>query len=367
LSNGTIVSRIKLSTDQVIEDYRVVGQKIFAFYTQKTNPKILFISGFIYNTRPQKQLNAQFQVNLNRNKPLIKILQIHDSNIDLVLLKQVDDTNSLEIYKLCYTSLTNHNGDILEPDALVDLSKHVVDNKFLDNLTVIISKSQKIVLCIEFELILIDLVTSQVVLKHNISNQMNSLKYFLSPTNLTSNSFLQLEPIHKSNCLIGLDNLKNLNFISYQDQSNSIQTFNNDYLVVESFKISEKFLIAYDKADNQLIGFDLRIFLETKKNPLRNVTFKLSLTKNASNLNHYGISSDCKNLFTVVANKKLVFYRLSDLKLTGEMALYSSVGEISCSDKFVCMTTEDRRVISYMICDSEDPKSKIRIKKLASR
>jgi len=243
----------------------------------------------------------------------------------------------------------------------------VSTNNLLDNPTKITFKSKFIVLCIEFQLVLIDLAIGQVVLKHTVNNGMNSLKYFLSPTNLTSSSFVQLEPIAQSDCLVGLDNLKNLNFISYQVQSNSIQTFNNDWLVVESFKMNENLLVAYDKTEKQLVGFDLRNSLKAKEEPFSKVLFKLSLNRNISVLNHYGISLDCKSLFTVEENKKLKSYRLSNMTLTGEMMLYSSVGAIVCSDRFVCMTSEDRRVISYMVCDPEDPRSKMNIKKLASR
>jgi len=137
--------------------------------------------------------------------------------------------------------------------------------------------------------------------------------------------------------------------------------------VAESFRINEHILVAYDKADKQLIGFDFANTLKEKEEPFKNILFKLSLKKNLYVLNHYGLSSDCKNLFTIEENKKMNFYRLKDVKLTGEMILYSSVGKVVCSDRFVCLTSEDRRVISYMICDPEDPKSKMRIKKLASR
>jgi len=137
--------------------------------------------------------------------------------------------------------------------------------------------------------------------------------------------------------------------------------------VVESFRLTENILVAYDKAGKQLVGFDLKNFFRANEEPFKEVLFKISLNTNVYALKHYGISTDCKSLFTVEENKKMNFYRLRDMKLTGEMILYSTVGEVACSDRFVCMASEDKRVISYMICDPEDPKSKMRIKKLASR
>ena len=368
LSNGTVFSCIQLPADQTIEDHKVASKNIFVFSSIKTSPAVLFISGFSSKPVPSKQAQAQFRVKLIRKKQQTKIIQVHDSSVDLILLTESSNKSTLEVYKLSYTKLALHDhGHVLEPDALVDLSRHVTSINLSGNLAAITSKSKLIVLCIESQLLLIDLVTGQVVLKHNVSNETNSLKYFLSPTNLTSSSFVQLESIARSDCLIGLDNLKNLNFINYQANLNRIQTFSNDWLVVESFRLNENVLVAYDKAGKQLVGFDSRNFLRTNEEPFREVLFKISLNTNVYLLKHYGLSSDCKSLFTVEENNKMNFYRLRDMKLTGEIILYSSVGEVACSDRFVCMTSEDRRVISYMICDPEDPASKMNIKKLASR
>jgi len=91
--------------------------------------------------------------------------------------------------------------------------------------------------------------------------------------------------------------------------------------VVESFRLNENVLVAYDKAGKQLVGFDSRNFLKTNEEPFREVLFKISLNTNAYVLKHYGLSSDCKNMFTVEENKKMNFYRLRDMKLTGEMML----------------------------------------------
>ncbi len=195
LSNGTVYSRIQIPSDQTIEDHIVKNQHIFIFSSNKTSPELLFISGFTSKSSSSKQVDAKFSLTLIRKKQQTKILQVHDDNssFDLVILNKSSNKSIIEIYKLKFSSLALHDdGHILEPDALVDLSKHVTTINLSDTLAAITSKSNLIVLCIEFQLVLIDLATSQVLLKHSVNNETNSLKYFLSPTNLTSSSFVDI-------------------------------------------------------------------------------------------------------------------------------------------------------------------------------
>jgi len=163
-----------------------------------------------------KLAQTQFRIKLNRKNQLKKILQVNDSSVDLILLTESSNKNTLEVYKLSYIKLSLYDqGHALEPDALVDLSRHVTYIDFIGNLAAFTCKSKLVVLCIESQLLLIDLATSQVVFKHTVSNETYSLKYFLSPTNLNSSSSVQLESFARSDCLIGWKNLKSLNFINY--------------------------------------------------------------------------------------------------------------------------------------------------------
>ena len=88
--------------------------------------------------------------------------------------------------------------------------------------------------------------------KKNIGDQTNSLKYFLSPTNVFSNSFSDLHPIDNTDSLIGLDNLNNLNLITYNMETNKFRSASNDWLTFESFEIKKNIVVAFEKSKNTL-------------------------------------------------------------------------------------------------------------------
>ena len=289
----------------------------------------------------------------------------------MIILNEHIDKSRLDVFLLKYSVLKAKKGSIpVKPSGCINLDIYACGTSTLLSAPCLLTaKNSVFVLCIEHELLFINLTTCNVLTKYSIGNQTNSLKYFLSPTNVFSNSFLDLQPIENSDSLIGLDNLNNLNLIAYHLEANKFRSASNDWLTFESFEIKKNIIVAFDKARNTLVGYNVDQIKSDKAenlvNPFRSQLFKIELME--AELKRFGLSSDCKYLHLIVNEKLLKFYRLDDMNLIGELLLYSSPIQMLCSDDYICMSMIDRRVISFLICDPNDPKAIDKIKSLPSR
>jgi hypothetical protein len=190
---------------------------------------------------------------------------------------------------------------------------------------------------------------------------MNSRNYFLSPTNLFLNNIFNLNACINSDNIIGQGNLKNILFISYNNNSNKIRIqTTNSRQSFDSYVLNKNILLAYDMNNEQLIGYNLN---ELK--PFNKIEFQINIDK--SLIQTFGLSQDCKYVYIIEKRTTLKFYRLIDCKKIAETLLYSLVRDVTCSDEFISLSMQDKRVISFLIVDPLVPNSSDKIKSLESR
>ena len=276
-------------------------------------------------------------------------------------MNEYAEKSCLDLYRLKYADLKSKNDfQTLKSNGIINLDTLASRcSSLLDNISVLTRANSLLVLCLECELVFIDLNSRLLLSQLNFNNQTNTLKYFLSPTNSYSNSFLNLRPIDGTDSLIGLDNLHVLSLIRYNLDTNRIQLFSNELNKFDSFVIQNNLLVAFDSSNKQLIGYKLDEFIPMVE------LFKVELNESA--LKTYGLSTDCKHLYLIENEKILKFFRLNDMKLIAETLVYSSPTHVVCSDEYIALAMGDQRPISFLICDPKTPGAVKRIKNLSSR
>ena len=256
---------------------------------------------------------------------------------------------------------------ILEPKGTIDLeTASNIKHSIFDNVFALSSKDHFLAICIDSKIVIINLNTRSILLNHMIVNTQNSLKYFLSPTNLTASSFICIQSIPDTDSFIALDNLNNLNYIEYDSKRNSVRIITDEDFYIDSFKIERNILMTYDKRANQFFCFDLHRFAtKSIKKPFKSI-FHQKYGKDIR-IELFGLSEDAKNVFIVSNNGKLAFFSLKTCKKTSEIILYSMALCITCSKEYICIGMQDRRVISYLIYDPESSQSRASVKKLMDK
>ena len=216
---------------------------------------------------------------------------------------------------------------------------------------------------IHSSIIFIDSKSNQILLESNIENKNNnSRKYFLTPTNLTLNRLLDLTPVDNTDNVVALGNMNNLVLIAYDFNSNRIKIFTSEEEKhkFKSFVIGGDFLLGCDLLHSELIGYDLN-----DKNPLDKIHFKIGFNKDL--LRTFGLNSNSKYVYLIEKQSTLKFYRVNDGKKIAETHLYCLARSVICSDEYICLCMQDKRIISFLIVDPLIPNSAAKIKQLESR
>ena len=239
----------------------------------------------------------------------------------------------------------------------IELPKNRGDS-LLDTVTITISNSSTgakyLILFYNFHLSFIDFDTLKLISK----------KYF---SNNDSDKLLHIEPIANTNGFIALDNSKDLVYIYYDPIKNDISLAKTKNTQItheyESFRLNDKYVLAATKTE--IIGFDLNDLI--KQSSFEKCEFKIGLNKKNS-LDLYGFSLDLKYVYTIENKRQLRFYRYSDGQKLADIPLYCEASYVLCSNDYVCLFMQDKRIISYLTFDSGDEKGSIeKIKSLPSR
>lgn len=256
----------------------------------------------------------------------------------------------------------------IEPHGQIDFSQFVLTTPDLFKTICITNKNNILVVSLDCEVVFTDLNSKSILAQHDINHQNNAktLKYFLTPTNLALNKLTNLmNASNESDDLVALGNLNNLVFISYDYLKNKIKlydSYDTSTSHYESFVITQNYLVAYDKLNEQLNGFCLN---NVNANPFKVQSLTISIS--GSILETYGLSSDCKYVYLVVNRNILKFYRWSDNNKIAETKLYNKPTHIACTDEYMALAMQDRKIISFLIVDPLVPNSSEKIKKLDSR
>ncbi len=276
---------------------------------------------------------------------------------DLLIFSE--NLSKIEMYKINVNETQKSiNSLILKPNGLIDLSSYgSIDN---NNNVCLTCKNNLLVLSINSELLFIDINSKQVILKHNIENENKRLKYFLTPVNLSLNKLKYLKSTFNNN-LIGLGNLNNLMAINYDFKENRLKIYDSNdstSMQFESFEINENKVIAY--GNGQLVGFDLG-----DSNPFSKPSFSIKL--NGSTIEMFGLSMNKNYVYFIENRTVLKFYRWNDNEKIGETQLHCKPINIICTNDYLSLAMQDRKIISFLICDPLVPNSIDKIKDLESR
>lgn len=264
------------------------------------------------------------------------------------------------------------NDILTEPNhGFIDLSDLSVSNDLSliqTDRVVITHKNKLLAIFLSPQLLIYELETKNLLICHKIDRvNVNSVKYFLSPTNLALNKLSNLSSVsNNTDSIIAQGNLNNLVLVNYDKKLEKLKIFKTDDLepkrFFNSYVLGSNNLIAYDILNEELIGFQLN---SKDSSVFKNISFKISISKSVLDL--YGISSDEKYVYIVELNKNLRLFRYEDSKRLGETVMYSKIGNVSCSDEYICMAMQDNRIVSFLIADPMNPKSLEKIRNLESR
>lgn len=286
------------------------------------------------------------------------------------MLFETSDDFGLNTLITCYEldltkiSKTTH----LEPTQRINVE---VLTKTTDNLlenSALTFKNDESLLITFFNSVLsyFDTKTAKLVLRKDLSQHDMNKEYFLSPTNLITNKLICLTPIVDTHHFVALNNSNELVLMSlYFDKTNpsvkSMQSGTGDSKLFESFNMNHDFLVAFNRKDSKLIGYNLKSLLRSTS--FDNYDFAIVV----HNPSIYGFGKQSDHLFIIESKKKVKFYNCSKNKLLAEIPLYSETNLIACSEDFLILSMKDNRIISYLICDSNFEESYKKIKQLKSR
>jgi len=307
----------------------------------------------------------KFNIKINRGE-IFRHFSLKNNEL-IVMTKD----RSIHLYKLNAEKLSYSKPEkiavLIEPsyDLINVSSLDYFDSSLIKNNKICVTnKNNVIVLFIHSSLLFIDSVSNCVLLQSDIEEKKNnSLQFFLSPTNLTLNRLFNLTAVDSSDNIVALGNLNNLVFISYDFKLNRIRMFksNEEKNSFQSFVLGKTgFLLGCDQLHGELIGYDLN-----DKKPFERIHFKVSFSHDL--IQTYNISSDCKYVYLIEKRSTLKFYRVSDSKRIAGTQLYCMAKKTTCSDEYICLGMQDKRVISFLIVDPLIPNSSAKIKQLESR
>ncbi|CAF0801193.1 unnamed protein product [Brachionus calyciflorus] len=338
--SGKIVYNLLLNTDEIILNVFYAGSKLVVA-SQIDKDKLLLR---LYSIKNQK---SKFELEENSRKEIsivekIKFLSdIHKKEL-FILFQQ---KNAILVHNL--TEKTFNNPSKLEQNSTIDLSSiSLNDGQFKIKNSCLVQQSQLIAIFHHPTLYLISPKNGSTI----ASKQISDLK-----TNSDKNFNHNLISIENTDAFIMLDNIGNLVYVNFNVKSNDIEYFPSNNYKFESFKINKRFLLAYTKIESKILCFDLDSVLNEKS--FKNNYFTLDI--NSDKLLHYGLSLENNYLFLVKNRKDLCFYRINGnnsdkIGKDSELMLHAEATSILCTNDFISISTMDRKVVSYLICDKDN-------------
>ena len=370
MSNGNICSTIQIEDNEIVLEHFLNHSLLIVLSKEQKNSNVVNLRGYNLNIHAEYKwgftpkipqfAEFKFKVECGNKLKVIKVQREATDDVELIILNELTGKSAVEVYKIKYSELlakTREYSETLAPYGVINIDMCYIQDGLLNNPFTVTSLNDLLILLVDTYILFINLEKKRVIKSHKISNKLDSMKYFLSPTNLTAETFTTIEPIPKTNNCIALDNLNNLNYVHYNIVDNSIKIINYDTIEFKSFYVYKNILVAYSKANSKLYGYDVSKL--GNKSSLKETLFVVDLNK-SFDLTDYGISTDCVHLFVIENKRNLLFYRLKDMKKTAEMSLYCPCINIICNEEFVCLSMEDRKIITYFICKGEETLNKIK-------
>ena len=354
VSSGKIVNGIHLDINETIMECLITNshQKYIIIVTKNNTSKLnLHIFSNLHDTFTR--LNTLSFLNENAYKLALNETSSVQGHL---LIESSVPFSSLKLYTFDLlvnpNSYTKPKSPILLHLDFLNAALTTRGYSLLDN-ACLTANAKYLVMFINYHLYFVDLTLNRLISFKDFTQLDPTVEYFLSPTYIFANKLTCLSPlINRSNDLICLNNLNSLMSIRLDATSNKIKIRSaSNYDQFESFKLNEKYLLAYNRLKSTLIGILITDVIG--KDTFDKHVFKLKISHDG--LKMYGFSSDLNHtyVFTLEHNKLLKVFRFADGKMLAEMLVPYETSQIVCTGEHICLAMKTGELLSYLICDPE--------------
>lgn len=340
---------MELEATQIIQDAFYTNNKLILISKQFVHSQFIHINVYgLSNDTTLSTALAKYKIDIGTDK-----VNFHITNSNELLVLKEDSTQLLILIFKISLDKSQENELLLDSNSELDLKPLLVTNNNFDLL--LTNKSNLLLLSSDTDLVLVDLDQKKLLAKESFQNQdKSSIKYFSSLKCVSKNS----------DNLVGLNNLNNLIYLKYKKHHNKLScsriNHNSEKRSFNSFEINEHKLVAHDEKNKKLIGYNL-------SKPFSKF-FEINLQELL--LNKYNLSPNNSYVFTIENSKILKLFRIDDSNKVGDTnkvcdsIMYSEVKNVLCTEDYICMSMQDKRIIAFLIVDSSSPG---KIKQLESR
>lgn len=205
-----------------------------------------------------------------------------------------------------------------------------------ESLLVLADNGQSIAVCMMERIIYIDIDISS----YSLSSSLKSIN-----SDKTQNLLLlHFNNKNLASCQVKLDDL---------NEKISLQL--SSYNQADKFVLKNNCLVTYDNGTTQLHLYDIRSCLRSEPIQLNSECQYLCLNENAT------------YIFTLVKPRVLYMYRVIDCQRLAKLFVYDLVSCMVADNDFVVLAMNDRRLLTLMIADPNDPAVHSKIQALPSR
>lgn len=319
LLTGKIVDTITLEKAKQILEVVVLGEQI-SLITSKNNDNQVYISGISCN---ESKLEQNFSI------PFVKCnyYKIMQYNCQVLLIVQLFDSYQIKLGQINYENISN---ETVFENFLTESKSLLKETSIID--IYITDETKLLVFHFENKLIVLSSMEPyeflfEIILESNVPTKMFSIKGIDGLVCLNANK----------NLVVYLLNGKNKTFeISVNEKKFDLFTLKNEFLILNyEFKI-------------MVIKFGADTIYSLKEN----VIFEKKLHADRV-YGQFGISSNFQFIYFTENKRILHFISLSPdgNNSTLEIPMHNQIRSIVCSNTFISMILQNRRVISFLIND----------------
>lgn len=184
---------------------------------------------------------------------------------------------------------------------------------------------------------------------------------------LSLNKAINLSFVDKTDNICLLDSDNNFTYFVVNINEQNVIKIPLKGFKVTKFVINNELLCVFNSSSGELYVYNLE--LVAANGSFMQLKTKIYLKFEVGELCLFHTSIDSNHLFTYEKSRELSMFRIKDQKCDriANIPLHLDINEILTTDKFVCMTLKDKRVLSLLICDPMYPSHIERISKLPSR
>ncbi len=301
--------------------------------------------------------------------------------LSFVLITESAKKLELTLRNLDFGHLTSNSKQVETKPVKFDSLVLKSGDLLLENVC-LFSKSNLLALFYDHQLFVVDTRAGSILLEKNFTMPEIKVDYFLSPTNLNSNSLFNLTPVENSNCFLALSNLDQLVLVDYLSRGSTLSpelkkiVSNSSSIKFSSYKVNKNILVAFSKNANKFVFYELdrlRKFMSFGEK--KAILAEKQFGPDSIIPEHlYGMSRENNYFYTIENNKTLKFFKLAkheqcmEIKLQADIYLYCKPRGIICNEEFIGLSMSDFKLISYLIGDPNNMEQTMaRIKKLPSR